>query len=58
VDLKDITALTSSNTYGLSYEDAATKSADVNGDKCFDLKDLSIIASDTNYGKAPIVVEY
>ena len=46
VDLKDITALTSSNTYGLSYEDAATKSADVNGDKCFDLKDLSIIASD------------
>ncbi|MBQ4097579.1 MAG: leucine-rich repeat protein, partial [Clostridia bacterium] len=58
VDLKDITALTSSNTYGRSYSDAATKEADVNGDGCFDLKDLSIIASESNYGKAPIVVEY
>ncbi len=58
VDLKDITTLTSSNTYGLSYGNAQTKSADVNGDQCFDLKDLTIITSETNYGKAPIVVEY
>lgn len=58
VDLKDITALTSTNTYGLSYDMAETKTADVNGDRCFDLKDLSIITSETNYGKAPVVVEY
>jgi len=58
VDLKDVTALTSTNTYGLSYDEAEMKSADMNGDKCFDLKDLTIITSGTNYGKAPIVVEY
>jgi hypothetical protein len=58
VDLKDITALTSSDTYGLDTENAKTKAADVNGDGCFDLKDLSIIASGNNYGKSATVVEY
>lgn len=58
VDLKDITALTSADTYGRSAEEAKTPSADVNGDGCFDLKDLSIIASEKNYGKAAIVLEY
>ncbi len=58
VDLKDVTALTSSNTYGKTYDDAETKSADINGDDCFDLKDLTIITSDKNYGKASVVVDY
>ena len=58
VDLKDITALTSADTYGRSSEEAKTASADVNGDGCFDLKDLSIIASEKNYGKAATVLEY
>ena len=58
VDLKDVTALTSSNTYGKTFSDAETKSADINGDRCFDLKDLTIITSDKHYGKAPARVEY
>lgn len=58
VDLKDVTALTSSNTYGKAYGEAETKSADVNGDECFDLKDLTIITSDKNYGKSDVVIEY
>lgn len=58
VDLKDITALTSADTYGRSSEEAKTASADVNGDGYFDLKDLSIIASEKNYGKAATVLEY
>ena len=58
VDLKDVTLLTSSNTYGKTFSDAETKSADINGDRCFDLKDLTIITSDKNYGKAPALVEY
>lgn len=58
VDLKDVTLLTSSNTYGKAYDEAETKSADINGDKCFDLKDLTIIASEKNYGKSPVKIEY
>lgn len=58
VDLKDVTALTSSKTYGLAFDEAETKSGDINGDGCFDLKDLAIITSDKNYGKAPITVAY
>jgi len=58
VDLKDVTQLTSSNTYGMAFDEAETKSADINGDGCFDLKDLVIITSDNNYGKAPPVVAY
>ncbi len=58
VDLKDVTLLTSSNTYGKTYDEAAAKSADINGDKCFDLKDLTIITSDKNYGKSDVVIEY
>jgi len=58
IDLKDITALTSFNTYGKSYEEAENKSADINGDRCFDLKDLAIICSDNNYCKAEVNVKY
>ena len=58
VDLKDVTLLTSFNTYGRTYSDAETKSADINGDKCFDLKDLTIITSEKNYGKSPVKIEY
>ncbi len=58
VDLKDVTALTSSDTYGRSTEDAKIASADINGDGCFDLLDLTIITSDKNYGKSATVVEY
>ena len=58
VDLKDITLLTSSNTYGKAYSEAETKAADLNGDGCFDLKDLAIITSEKNYGKSATVIEY
>jgi len=58
IDLKDVAALTSVDTYGLSVDEAKTASADVNGDGCFDLSDLSIITSEKNYGRSPTVVEY
>ena len=58
IDLKDVTLLTSSNTYGKSYDEATTKAADINGDGCFDLKDLTIITSEKNYGKSEVVIEY
>jgi len=58
VDLKDVTQLTSSRTYGMAFDEAENKLGDVNGDGCFDLKDLVIITSDKNYGKAPVVVAY
>ncbi|MBR5261515.1 MAG: alkaline phosphatase family protein, partial [Oscillospiraceae bacterium] len=58
IDIKDVTLLTSENTYNLSYDLASTKSADVNGDGLFDIKDLMIITSDDNYNKAADTVEY
>ncbi len=58
VDLKDVTMLTSSNTYGKTYDEAVNTLADINGDGCFDLKDLTIITSDKHYGKAPVAVAY
>ncbi len=58
VDLKDVIALTSSDTYGKSYEEAVTKTADINGDRRFDLKDLIIITSESNYGKSEVIVEF
>ena len=58
IDLKDVTLLTSSNTYGKTYDEADTKSADVNGDGRFDLKDLTIITSEKNYGKSDKTVSY
>ena len=58
VDLKDVTLLTSSDTYGLDAASAKTMSADVNGDGCFDLSDLTIITSEKNYGKSATVTEY
>ena len=58
IDLKDVSALTSSDTYGLTSEDAKTSSADINGDGCFDLLDLTIITSDKNYGKSAVALEY
>jgi hypothetical protein len=58
IDLKDVTLLTSSNTYGKTYNEAITKLADINGDECFDLKDLVILTSDANYGKAKIEIPY
>ena len=58
VDLKDVVALTSSDTYGRDADNAKNKSADVNGDGCFDLSDLTIITSVRNYGRSATVIEY
>lgn len=58
IDLKDVTLLTSSNTYGKTFADAECKLADINGDGVFDLKDLVIITSEKNYGKAKIEITY
>ena len=58
IDLRDLVTLTSDLNFGLSYEEAADKSADVNGDRSFDLRDLVIITSDAGYGRAPICVQF
>lgn len=58
IDIKDLTLLTSDNTYNLTADTAATKNADVNGDGAYDVKDLIIITSDDNYSKAPATVAY
>ena len=58
VDLKDVTLLTSDNTYNLPFETAASKNADINGDGLFDIKDLQIITSDLNYNKGSVTKEY
>lgn len=58
VDLKDVVALTSSDTYNLSFDDAVCKEADINGDGCFDVRDLVIITSDNNYNKSSVSVLY
>ncbi|MBE6617544.1 MAG: hypothetical protein E7627_06375 [Ruminococcaceae bacterium] len=58
VDLKDVVALTSSDTYNLSFGDAICKEADINGDGCFDVRDLVIITSDNNYNKSSVSVLY
>ncbi|MBQ7938910.1 MAG: hypothetical protein IJ281_00840 [Clostridia bacterium] len=58
VDLKDVTLLTSSNTYSLPYDEAVNKSADLNGDGFFDLADLIILTSAENYGQTKTEVNY
>ena len=58
VDLKDVTQLTSANTYSQPYDVAVNKTADLNGDGFFDLADLIILTSAENYGKTKIEVHY
>ena len=58
VDLKDVTLLTSSNTYSLPYDEVVNKSADLNGDGFFDLADLIILTSAENYGQTKTEVNY
>ncbi|MBE6617810.1 MAG: hypothetical protein E7627_07740 [Ruminococcaceae bacterium] len=58
IDIKDLTLLTSDNTYNLTADTAVTKNADINGDGAYDVKDLIILTSDDNYSKAPTTVAY
>lgn len=58
VDIKDVIALTSDDTYNKSSADAGCLTADYNGDGLFDINDLIIVTSDNNYNKGEKIINY